>query len=37
MAAEQFVVRDLKLPEGRAEAIALVTRANALIEGNRPV
>jgi alpha-methylacyl-CoA racemase len=33
---KQIVILDLKRPEGRREAMALVARADALIEGNRP-
>jgi alpha-methylacyl-CoA racemase len=33
---KQIAVLDLKRPEGRAQAMALVAQADALIEGNRP-
>jgi alpha-methylacyl-CoA racemase len=33
---KQIAVLDVKRPEGRAEAMALVAQADALIEGNRP-
>jgi len=33
---KQVVVLDLKLPASRAQAMALLARADALIEGNRP-